>query len=151
MESVVKHGTSNGRLKVPWVVMLAALVGNLSGDMVDAKPVQSEEKLTLAGKLVQVAAIGGETTGWALQLDVARNIEDSNIHSIELDPAPYGLRLNALEGKQVEVSGVVQWREGVERKRYPVLVVETIRERSNSPQASFAPRTLNLTAKKEIR
>ena len=130
MESVVKHGTSNGRLKVPWVVMLAALVGNLSGDMVDAKPVQSEEKLTLAGKLMQVVAIGGETTGWALQLDVARTIEESNVHSIELDPAPYGLRLQSLEGKQVEATGVVQWREGVERKRYPVLVVETIRERS---------------------
>ena len=115
--------------------LLVVLGCNLS---FDAKPVQSPQKLTLAGKLVQVFAVGGETTGWALELGEAREIENNNIRSLELDPAPHGLRFDSFNGKQVEVTGFFQWREGVERKRYLVLIVETIvettREQSGSEQ-----------------
>ncbi|MBI4464678.1 MAG: hypothetical protein HY647_08240 [Acidobacteria bacterium] len=90
------------------------------------------KKETFAGKLERVFAIGGETTGWALALSSEREIGDRKVRSVELDPAPHGVRLDPLEGKRVEATGVLQWREGVERKRYVVLVVETIREQDGT-------------------
>src|SRR5258707_55381 len=69
---------------------------------------------TFVGKLSRVYAVGGETTGWMLQLDSERDVEGARVKKIEVDPAPRGLKLDALEGKRVEAQGNVAWREGVE-------------------------------------
>ena len=91
------------------------------------------------GKLMRVVAIGGETTGWALQLESERQINDRKVQQIEVDPAPAGLPLDSLEGKRVEVVGRVEWRQGVERGPYPVLVVESIQERPNAQSQDRPP------------
>ena len=83
----------------------------------------------IVGKLTRVFAIGGETTGWAVQLESERKINDAEVKQIEVDPAPRKIQLDTFEDKQVEITGTLTWRQGVERGEYPVVVIETIRER----------------------
>ena len=45
---------------------------------------------------------------------------------IEVDPNGKGI--DALKGKHVEVTGSLEWRHGVERGNYPVIMIETIKE-----------------------
>ena len=81
-----------------------------------------------AGKLVRVVAIGGETTGWAVRLDSERQIGDTTVRQVEVDPAPSKVSLESFQDKQVEITGTLTWRRGVERKKYPVVILETIHE-----------------------
>ncbi len=83
-----------------------------------------EVQLTVTGKLTRVAAIGGETTGWAVVLDKPRQIADKTVKRLELDPA--GRKLDKFENKHLEITGTWQSRTGVERGRYRVLVVKNI-------------------------
>jgi hypothetical protein len=78
------------------------------------------------GKLERVMAIGGESTGWAVQLDAETVIDGKKVTSIEVaynNPT----RLEALEDKHVEVRGVLSHRQGVESGERTVLVVSSIR------------------------
>jgi hypothetical protein len=88
-----------------------------------------EVQLTIAGKLTRVAAIGGETTGWAVVLDTPRQIGDKILKRLELDPA--GRKLDKFENKHLEITGTLQRRTGIERGRYKVLVVKNILVLSN--------------------
>ena len=81
-----------------------------------------------AGKLVRVVAIGGETTGWAVRLDLERQIGDTTVRQVEVDPGPSKVSLESFQDKQVEITGTLTWRRGVERKKYPVVILETIHE-----------------------
>ncbi|MBI3894807.1 MAG: hypothetical protein HY313_02635 [Acidobacteria bacterium] len=81
-----------------------------------------------AGKLVRVVAIGGETTGWAVRLDSERQIGDTTIRQVEVDSGPSQISLESFQDKRVEITGTLTWRRGVERKKYPVVILETIRE-----------------------
>ncbi|OFW05769.1 MAG: hypothetical protein A3G20_07900 [Acidobacteria bacterium RIFCSPLOWO2_12_FULL_59_11] len=81
-----------------------------------------------AGKLVRVVAIGGETTGWAVRLDSERQAGGVTIRQVEVDPAPRQVRLESFQDQRVEITGTLTWRRGVERKKYPVVIIETIRE-----------------------
>jgi hypothetical protein len=81
-------------------------------------------QLTVTGKLIKVMAIGGETTGWALDLDKPRQIGDKTWKRLEVDPA--GQKLGDLENKRLEVTGNLQKCSGIERKEYWVLVVKQI-------------------------
>ena len=81
-----------------------------------------------AGKLVRVVAIGGETTGWAVRLDSERQAGGVTIRQVEVDPEPRQVRLESFQDKRVEITGTLTWRRGVERKKYPVVIIETIRE-----------------------
>ncbi|MBI4459301.1 MAG: hypothetical protein HY648_04485 [Acidobacteria bacterium] len=81
-----------------------------------------------AGKLVRVVAIGGETTGWAVRLDAERQVGDATVLQVEVDPESRQVRLQPFQDKRVEITGTLIWRRGVERKKYPVVIIETIRE-----------------------
>ena len=89
-----------------------------------AKP--GEEHVTVRGRLTRVAAIGAETTGWAIQLDAPLTVEGNELRRIEI----YGdeKRWSHLAEKKVEATGKISFREGIERGRYPVLEVQTIQE-----------------------
>ena len=58
-------------------------------------------------------AIGGESTGWAIQLDHEITIDGKQVSSIEID-YPKTKRLAKLENKPVNASGKIAHRHGVE-------------------------------------
>jgi hypothetical protein len=83
--------------------------------------------VTVGGKLDRIYAIGGETTGWVLELDSDMELKQGmkKVKHIEVDPS--GKHLDSLEGKQVHVTGSLTWRHGVERGDYPVIVINLIK------------------------
>ena len=61
---------------------------------------QEQKPLTVTGKVVRVMAIGGESTGWAIQLESEIAIDGKQANSIEIDyhkPA----KLEKLENQRV--------------------------------------------------
>ena len=85
----------------------------------------SKVNITVTGKLIRVAAIGGETTGWAVDLDEPRQIGGKKITRIEIDPA--GSKVGNFENRRIEVAGILEQRSGIERREYWVIVVQEIR------------------------
>jgi hypothetical protein len=82
--------------------------------------------ITVTGKLVRIAAIGGETTGWAIDLESPLEIDDKKLDRIEVDPGDQNI--SGFEDRQVEVTGKLEKRQGIERGAYPVIVIEEISE-----------------------
>lgn len=89
-----------------------------------AEPAQ---KITVTGKLSRVMAMGGESTGWAMQLDSEATIDGKPVSSIEVDYPNTG-KLEKLANKDVKVTGMVSHRQGVETGERTVLVVSSIKE-----------------------
>jgi hypothetical protein len=87
---------------------------------------RSEGMRTVTGTLQRVAAIGGETTGWAVDLDSALAIGGEELKQIEVDPGDN--KIDTLDGKRVEIVGQLKKRQGVERKDYWVIAADKIRE-----------------------
>jgi len=82
---------------------------------------------TVTGVLRRVAGIGGETTGWAIRLDSPLKLSKTKqVNKIEV--AADSSLLESLLGKQVEVRGRITWRQGIERGRYPVMMLDSIRK-----------------------
>ena len=88
------------------------------------------QKITVTGKLTRVMAIGGESTGWTIQLDSEAAIDGKQVHSIEVDSRKTK-RLEKLENKHVEATGVLSHRQGVETGERTVLVISSIVISSN--------------------
>ena len=82
----------------------------------------------IVGKLQRVVAVGGETTGWAIQMEAEQKIGNIRLKQIEVDPAPRKIQLGGFLNKRVEVTGRLISRQGVERGERPVIVIETIQE-----------------------
>ena len=89
---------------------------------------QADATLAVTGRLRKIFAIGGETTGWLLELDSPLYYQDRKFPNIELDPR--GNDLRKLTNKRVRVEGRIEWRQGVERGVYPVLIAENVAESS---------------------
>ena len=111
-------------------IFLGLLAGLSIGGLVLESSAQESDTTAdrFAGKLVRVVAIGGETTGWAVRLDSERQVGEVTIRQVEVDPAPRQVRLESFQDQRVEITGTLTWRRGVERKKYPVVIIETIRE-----------------------
>jgi len=91
-------------------------------------PVIAQKKdTTVQGKLTRVVAIGGESTGWAIQFDSETTIDGKKLHSIEIDYSP-PKELLALENKVVKASGKITHVEGVETGDRTVLKVSSIKQ-----------------------
>jgi heat shock protein HslJ len=107
-----------------------------------------EQKRTVAGKLIRAMAIGGESTGWAIQFESEVNIEGKQLTSIQVDSSNVKT-LQKLENKHVEATGTLFHRRGVETGDRLILRVSSIREVNAKPaQASRPPHAttaLNLT------
>ena|SRR5258708_4383267 len=87
---------------------------------------QEQKMITVTGKLERVAAIGGETTGWAIRLDSELKIKDEVLKSINVNYD--NEKLEKLENKRVEAKGKITFRNTIERGEWPVLEVSTIKE-----------------------
>ncbi len=81
--------------------------------------------LRVTGRVVRVVAVGGETTGWALDLDVPARIEDREMRRLEAEPADV---LARFEGRRIAAAGTLVWRTAVERGRDPVLHLDQVGE-----------------------
>ncbi len=84
--------------------------------------------ITVTGVLVTIAAIGGETTGWAVDLDSPLLVEGKKLNRVEIDPGEAGEKTDGLKGRRVEVVGSLGKRFGIERKEYWVLTISAIHE-----------------------
>jgi heat shock protein HslJ len=96
------------------------------------------QKITVTGKLGRVMAIGGESTGWAVQLDSATNIDGKQVDSIEVNYRKSG-KLEKLENKHVKATGRLSHRHGVETGERPVLEISSITEAKATSQPGPAP------------
>ena len=85
------------------------------------------KKITVTGTLTRVAAIGGESTGWAIQLESKITVDGKQVHSIEVDYHE-AEKLEKLENKRVKATGTLSHRHGVETDDRPVLDVSSLRE-----------------------
>jgi heat shock protein HslJ len=100
-----------------------------------------ERQVTVTGKLGRVMAIGGESTGWAIQLDPESTIHGKRVESIEVDYAN-SERLQKLADKHVKATGTLSHRQGVETGERLVLVVssmEEVRAAAKPESAKTAP------------
>ena len=86
-----------------------------------------DQKLTVAGKLVRVMAIGAESTGWAIELGAPITIENTQVNSIQVRYSSAS-KLESLVDKQVRASGRLVHRQGVETGKQPVLDISSIKE-----------------------
>ncbi len=85
------------------------------------------QKVTVMGKLTHVMAIGGESTGWAIEVDPGVTIDGKELHSVEVSYKKTA-RLEKLENKRVAATGKVDHRKGVETGDRMVLEATSIRE-----------------------
>ncbi|HEY1945443.1 MAG TPA: META domain-containing protein [Bryobacteraceae bacterium] len=96
-----------------------------------------QETITVAGKLTRAMAIGGESTGWSVELDSETSIDGKPAHSVEVE-SPEIKKLETLENKHVRATGKVTHRQGVETGNRTVLAVSSIREVKAKPAPATA-------------
>ncbi len=83
------------------------------------------KKITITGKLTRVMAIGGETSGWSLELKHRITLQGKKLRSVEVTgPAA---ELEKLKDQRVTVEGTLAHHTGMERGDYMVLEVSSIR------------------------
>jgi heat shock protein HslJ len=82
-------------------------------------------------------AIGGETTGWVIQLESEITIKGKQVDSIELDYHKTS-KLEKLQNQRVQVVGTLSHRQGVETGDRTVLVASSIREAKATAQPKSA-------------
>jgi tRNA(Ile2) C34 agmatinyltransferase TiaS len=96
-----------------------------------AQPAQGQpvsiQKIAVAGKLVRATAIGGESTGWILELESTHTIDGKQVNSIQVSH-PKIEQLEKLENARVRVTGKITRRHGVETGEHLVLNVSSIKE-----------------------
>ncbi len=115
-----------------FLLVLVSFAFALGGGQVKTKP----QTVTVTGKVIRVAAIGGETTGWALELESPLEIDGEELKRIEIDPG--GKKIAGFEGKRIEITGILEKRRGVERGVYPVIVIEEIRWKKATGKESLS-------------
>lgn len=82
--------------------------------------------ITLVGKLTRAMAIGGESTGWTLELDSATTIDGKQVTSIQVRSDKTG-ELEKLQNQHVTATGTLTHQQGVETGDQPVLNVSSIK------------------------
>ena len=106
-------------------------VSSIKETKATAQPAQGQpvsiQKIAVAGKLVRAMAIGGESTGWILELESTHTIDGRQVNSIQVS---YGKteELEKLENARVRVTGKITRRHGVETGEHLVLEVFSIKE-----------------------
>jgi hypothetical protein len=87
---------------------------------------QEVQTVDVTGKLSRVMAIGGESTGWALQLDSPLNIDGKQVASIEVDYKD-AKKLEKLEDKHVRATGTITHRHGTETAERTILEATSVK------------------------
>ena len=91
----------------------------------------------MTGKLVRAMAIGGESTGWSLELESTTIIAGKQVHSIQVSYRKTET-LEKLENARVRVTGKITRRHGVETGEQLVLDVSSIKEAEATAQPALA-------------
>jgi heat shock protein HslJ len=97
-----------------------------------------EQPLTVTGKLSRAMAIGGESTGWMIELDPPTTIDGKEVSSIEVAYRK-GKTLERLADKRVKATGKLSHRHGVETGDRSVLEISSIVEIKDSGHTQQAP------------
>jgi heat shock protein HslJ len=87
----------------------------------------ASQTMTVTGTLSRVMAIGGESTGWAIQLDSELAVDGKPVHSIEVDSRKTK-KLEKLDNQHVVATGLLSHRQGVETGQRIVLLISSIKE-----------------------
>ena len=85
------------------------------------------QKVTLVGTLHRAMAIGGESTGWMVQVDSETTIDGKPISSIEVSDVRKPKKLEEFENKRVKIAGKVVYRHGVETGVQSYIEISTIK------------------------
>ena len=88
---------------------------------------QTQTKMTVTGTLARAMAIGGESTGWSIQLDPEITVDGKPAHSIEISYKD-AQKLEQLANKRVKATGKLAHKHGVETGERAVLEVSSIKE-----------------------
>ena len=97
----------------------------------------AEQEITVTGKLVRAMAIGGESTGWTLELEPATTIDGKRLNSIQVSYSKTA-KLEKLANKHVKATGKLAHRNGVETGEQPVLEVSSIKAVKTAVQPATA-------------
>jgi heat shock protein HslJ len=98
----------------------------------------TERAITVTGRLTRAMGIGGESTGWMIQLETETSIDGKQVHVIEVAYRNQK-RLEELENKLVRASGKLAHRTGVETGERTVLEITSVREVKDSGQPADGP------------
>jgi hypothetical protein len=85
------------------------------------------QKVTLVGTLHRAMAIGGESTGWMVQVDSETTIDGKPISSIEVSDTRKPKQLEDFDNKRVKIAGKVVYRHGVETGVQSYIEISTIK------------------------
>lgn len=96
-----------------------------------------EQNITVRGQLTRVMAIGGESSGWAIQLDSETNIDGKQVRSVEIQMLDIS-QLESLRDKSVKATGKIVHRHGVETGNRSILDISSIKEIKAKPGAAAA-------------
>ena len=83
------------------------------------------KKITITGKLTRVMAIGGETSGWSLELKQQITLEGKKMRSVEVTGSAEDLE--RFKDRRVTAVGTLAHHTGMERGDYMVLEISSIR------------------------
>jgi len=78
---------------------------------------EEQKMITVTGKLVRVVGIGGESSGWAIQLESEIKIEGKPVKSIEVNHQTK--RFEKLDNKRVEATGKLLEKAKLEASEHP--------------------------------
>jgi hypothetical protein len=85
------------------------------------------QKITIVGTLHRAMAIGGESTGWMVQVDSETIVDGKPISSIEVSDSRKPKQLEGFENERVKIAGRVIYRHGVETGMQPYIEIKTIK------------------------
>ena len=105
-----------------WLTFLA-----LSFASVYLSAQSGDQTITVTGKLSRVVAVGGESTGWAIEFDSATAIDGKQLNSIQVIYSK-AEKLEKLADKHVKAVGQLTHRQGVETGEQPVLAISSLKE-----------------------
>ncbi|MGA7313190.1 MAG: hypothetical protein WBX22_04385 [Silvibacterium sp.] len=116
-------------------------ISSIKEAKVTAQPAPAQpaslQKIAVTGKLVRAMAIGGESTGWILELESAVTINGKPVNSIQVSYRKTE-KLERLENARVKVTGQITHRHGVETGEQLVLDVSSIKETKATAQPAAA-------------
>lgn len=96
-----------------------------------------QPKITVTGKLVRVMAIGGESTGWAMELDAPLRIAGKEVTTVEVNVSRIASPDQWLD-QRVEATGNLAQRKGVETGPRTIFSAASMKAAVPSPAFSLA-------------
>lgn len=85
------------------------------------------DEVTVTGKLTILYMIGGESLGWAVELDSPLEIKGETLNVIEIDLQGKKINLLAFTDGKVKITGRLAKRHGTERGEYWVIEFGSIK------------------------